>query len=314
MAVDLYGAIDAQACYRYTLHCQTSQGGFCFYGYPEWGIEEPNAPDSCAAVAIFGLLELPVPRAERCKAWLRALQNRSGGYPTLVIGYAALRGLQLLGARPLQDPRRFLREMAERLKLADPSAERRPGWLADARLCVELCKVCGIVITERIRDAIGAALECLRGPDGGYGAPGANLPVTATALALATAAGLSVPRDVLAYARRCERAPYGFDITPFAGSSGLESQQAGLRVLRHFGARPREATLIRRYVASCQTSRGGFGRVPGAIPGLDDSLRALRILSMLSPLDLNGCEHLRRLERILHLHGAPAHQSAIVRA
>ena len=76
-------------------------------------------------MAIFGLLELPVPRAERCQAWLRALQDRSGGYPTLVIGYAALRGLQLLGAEPQRDPRQFLREMAEMLGLTDPAAEWR---------------------------------------------------------------------------------------------------------------------------------------------------------------------------------------------
>jgi hypothetical protein len=302
MALGFWGGIDWEACYRYALRCQTSQGGFCFYAYPEWGIEEPNAPDTCAAVAIFGLLELPVPRAERCQAWLRALQDHSGGYPTLVIGYAALRGLQLLGAEPQRDPRRFLREMAEMLRLVNPSAERRAGWVAGARRCVELCSVHGIVITDRMRDAIGAALERLRQPDGGYGLPGANLPETATALALATAAGLPAPRDVLAYAQRCEGAPYGFNITPFAVSSGLESHQAGLRVFRHFGVHPRDSALIRRYVATCQTSRGGFGRVPGAIARLEDSLRALQVLSMLAPIDLQGSEHLRRLEHILHLY------------
>ena len=302
MALGLWGGIDWEACDRYALRCQTSQGGFCFYADPEWGIEEPNAPDTHAAVAIFGLLELPVPRAERCQAWLRALQDQSGGYPTLVIGYAALRGLRLLGAEPQRDPRPFLREMAEMLGLTDPAAERRGGWLAGARRCGELFSAHGIVITDRMRDAIGAALERLRQPDGGYGVPGADLPETATALALATAAGLRVPRDILAYARRCEGTPYGFNITPFALSSGLESHQAGLWVFRHFGIRPRDPALIRRYVAACQTSRGGFGRVPGAIARLEDSLRALQVLSMLAPLDLQGSEHLRRLERIPHLY------------
>jgi hypothetical protein len=302
IAVDFCGGIDWEAYYRYTLGRQTSQGGFCFYACPEWGVEEPNALNTCAAVAIFGLLELPVPGAERCKTWLRALQDRSGGYPTFVMGYAALRGLQLVGAAPHRDPRRFLREMAKVLRLADTSAGRGAGWLAAARRCLELCNAYGIAITDRMRDAIGAALQRLRGPDGGYGVPGSSIPESATALALATAAGLPAPRDVLAYARRCEGAPYGFNITPFAVSSGLESHQAGLWAFRHFGVRPHNSALIRRYVATCQTSRGGFGRVPGAIPGLDDSLRALQILSMLAPLDLQGSEHHRRFEHILRLY------------
>ena len=97
------------------------------------------------------------------------------------------------------------------------------------------------------------------------------------------ALALPLARDVLAYARQCEGPPYGFNITPWAVSSSLQTQHASIRVLRHFGAGPRDAALIRELVASCQTGLGGFGRVPGAIPRLDDSLRALGILSMLSP-------------------------------
>ena len=124
--------IDVEACYRYTLGCQTSQGGFCFYQCPEWGVEEPNTPDTCAAVEILGLLNRPVPSVERSKAWLQAEQDASGGYPTFVIGYAALKSLRLLDAAPLRDPRRFLGEVAKMLRLTDPSVQKRDGWLSGA--------------------------------------------------------------------------------------------------------------------------------------------------------------------------------------
>jgi hypothetical protein len=278
------GTIDVEACRRYVLGCQTSQGGFCFYAYPEWGVEEPNAPDTYAALAILGLLNSPVPRAEQCQAWLEAEQDPSGGYPTLVIGYAALKALRVLGAEPQRDPRPFLQEMANRLGLADASAPKRSGWLIAARRCIELWQAHGIIMAAPLREGIGAALDSLRGVDGGYGAPGSNLSETAAALTLATAADLPVGQDILAYARRCEGTPYGFNITPFSVSSSLESHYAGLEILRYFGMPVRNPMLSRRYVASCQSSRGGFGRVPGAIARLDDSLRALEILSMLAAL------------------------------
>jgi len=64
-------------------------------------------------------------------------------------------------------------------------------------------------------------------------------------------------------------------------SSSLECQHAGLRILHHFGQRPRDSARIRDFVVACQSSAGGFGRVPGAIPRLDDTLRAVEILCML---------------------------------
>jgi len=281
-------AIDVESCYRYTLGCQAIQGGFAFYACPEWGVEQPNAPDTYAALEILRLLGRGVPEREHCKAWLKAQQDIFGGYPTLVIGYAALKALRLLKSEPLRDPRPFLRRTAEILRLADPPGEKRAGWLAGALRCAELWQAYQMDVTEPMRDGIGTALGRLRGEDGGYGAPGQNLPETAAALDLASALGMPIDYEVLAYARRCEQGPSGFNITPYAVSSGLESQQAGMRILSHFGALPRDPQLIRQYVVSCQSSLGGFGRVPGAISRLEDSLRALQVLLLLAGQRLQG--------------------------
>src|SRR5205823_4438769 len=97
--------------------------------------------------------------------------------------------------------------------------------------CIALWQDYGLTVTEQIREAIAAGLGRLRGDHGGYGAPGPNLLDTAAAVALAAALDVPVDRSVLAYARQCEGPPYGFNITPLAVSSSLESQHAGMQVL-----------------------------------------------------------------------------------
>lgn len=279
-----YG-IDVEACYNYTLSRQTSDGGFCFYAYHEWGVEESNAADTYPALAILRLLGRSVPDAGACAAWLKAQQDEAGGYPTLVIGYAALKALQLLGARPLRDPRRFLQDTAAGLGLNGSPGDALTGWLLSALRCIELWQDFGITVTDRIRQRISATLHRLEGKDGGYGAPAPNLPETAYAVALATALDLPLKRDVLTYVRQCEGRPHGFNITPAAVSSGLESQYAGVKVLRRFGEAPKYPELTRAYVASCQTAVGGFGRTPVAIATLDHSRLALETLSILASAD-----------------------------
>ncbi|MDA8108060.1 MAG: hypothetical protein M0015_05455 [Betaproteobacteria bacterium] len=274
--------IDAQACVRYTIERQTTEGGFCFYAYHPWGVEEPNTPDTLAGVSILHLLEQPMPDRERCIAWLQAQQDERGGYGTLVIGYAALKALVRLGAAPARDPRAFLARTAAMLGLSGAKGRAVTRDLRGVLKCVELWREHGLEPTDTVRARTAALLERQRAPDGGYGASGASLPETAAAVALASELDIDLDEGaVLAYVRRCEGPPYGFNVAPTAVSSDLDSQRAALWVLRRYRARPRHAALARRFVALCQTAVGGFGRTQGAIARLDDSLRALEILSLL---------------------------------
>ena len=274
------GEIDAEACYRYTVEHQTSQGGFCFYAYRPWGVEEPNAPDTCAATAILGLMERPLPNRERCIAWLRGQQEEDGGYSTFVIGHAALKALRQLGSGPVRNPRPFLTRVAADLGLANVAAEPT-RWVSGALRCIELWSDWSLMPGEPMRARIATMLGRLRVGDGGFGASGSSLTETAAAVALDDALGLEVGRDVLAYVGRCERPPFGFNVTPAAVSSDLETQCAGLWLLRRFGAQPKHPGLIRKFVALCQNGSGGFGRTPGSIARLSDSLHALHTLALL---------------------------------
>lgn len=281
--------IDVQACVRYTLERQTTDGGFCFYTYHPWGVEEPNTPDTLAGVAILDMLGQPVPNRARCIAWLRSQQSDRGGYATLVIGYAALKALAKLGAAPAYGPRVFLKQTAATLGLTGSGGCACTCDLTDVLKWVELSREHGLAPSGGLKARVAELLERQRTQDGGYGACGASLPETAAALALAGALDIRVDDDaILAYVRRCEGLPYGFNVAPAAVSSDLDSQRAALWLLARFDARPRHAAQVRRFVAQCQSAVGGFGRAPGAIARLVDSLRALEILSLLSESKASG--------------------------
>lgn len=278
--------IDARACVDYVLGHQTTEGGFCFYSYRPWGVEEPNTPDTLAAVSILGLLERPVPRRESCTEWLQAQQDARGGYGTLVIGYAALTALARLGAAPARNPREFLDRTGALLGLTGTGERVHTRDLHAVLKCIELWRAHGIVAQQEVRTRVAALLERLRAARGGYVSASASLPETVAAVALADEFDIHVDaKRLLAYLRRCEGPPYGFNVAPWAVSSDLEAQRAALWLLRRFGARPRHPVLVREFVALCQTASGGFGRAHGAIARLSDSLHALEILSFLSELE-----------------------------
>lgn len=72
-----------EACHQFVLSRQTRDGAFCYYLDRPWGVEEPNAKDTDAAVAILKMLERPVPHAAKCTRWLLAQQELHGSYSTM---------------------------------------------------------------------------------------------------------------------------------------------------------------------------------------------------------------------------------------
>lgn len=275
----VHRGIDLGACYRYTLSRQTRAGGFSFYTHPEWGVDEPNAPDTCAAVEIIAALGEAMPDVSSCIAWLQAQQADSGDFPTWTIGHAVLKALRHLGAKPERDPQPNLLGYANRLRVSAPKAQ--PGWLLQAARCVELFRILDLELPCAFRETIPGTLTSLRHADGGYGATGGNLPESALALELSLEVDAPVHPELLSFARQCEGPPHGFNIAPHSACSALETQLAGLQILQHFAMRPRRPGEIESYVAACQMATGGFGRAPGATECLDDSLHALQILALL---------------------------------
>lgn len=278
-----------EACHQFVLSRQTQDGAFCYYLDRPWGVEEPNAKDTYAAVAILKMLGRPVPHAAKCTRWLLAQQELGGSYSTLVIGHAVLRALRIIGVEPLHDPRPFIRTITHAQSFTDPAGLEFSGWLANAVRSAELCHDFDVTINEEMREKMQAWLGQYWCEDGGLGSPRSNLLDTGLAAELSVSLRLPVHPQALDYARRCESSPFGFNLTPNCATSSLEIQRAGLQILACFDACPANPSVIRGYAASCQTALGGFGRVPGAIPGLVESQCALEVLSTtLSHCQISG--------------------------
>jgi hypothetical protein len=270
--------IDVESCHSYVAGRQTRAGGFCYYAHPEWGVEEPNTPDTHAAIAIFRILGLAVPNVTKCLNWLGEQQHPDGSYATLVIGYSALKALRLLAAEPRKDPGQFIKMWRDILRHADDKTAMPSGWFADTLRWIELCQDHDILPPAGTRDEIAAALDRSRDEDSGFGSPGANLPDTAVALELSARLGFTLGDEPLLFVRRCESRPFGLCISPSGSGSSLETLHAGMQILRRYGVRPAYPEDVRHYVSSCQTSSGGFGRTPRAIAQLRETRRALEVL------------------------------------
>ena len=98
--------IDLNACYEYIVGRQTLDAGFCFYSYHDWGVEEPNAPDTYAARRQSGPAG-PTGAETRSRGGLaRGPTGPYGSFPTLTIAHATLKALRLLEDAAAAGPER----------------------------------------------------------------------------------------------------------------------------------------------------------------------------------------------------------------
>jgi hypothetical protein len=280
-AIRADSGIDIAGCHAYILSRQTPQGGFCFYRYAPWGVEEPNAVDTWAAVTSLDLLGYPVPGSERLVAWLRDLQNDNGRYPTLVIAEAVLFTLLLLNTKPSHDPCGYLLEQSRRIGDPSPLTKDWRSWLDNARRCARLLSRHALPLSA-LRENVQPQLIRLRDPSGGYVVAGPSVLDTWHALDLTCQLRLEPDLRQLGFVRACERAHSGITLTPESDATSLEVQLAGLYTLRLFAAHPQYPAVVNNLVTSCQCANGGFARVPGALPRLHDTCRALAVLTILN--------------------------------
>lgn len=279
-AVSAHSAIDVAGCRRYILSRQTPQGGFCFYRHGPWGVEEPNAVDTWAAVSSLQLLGQTVPRRKLLIGWLRERQSDDGGFESLVIAEAVLRTLRQLQAKPLRNPRPYLLARSGRISRGIAKSTAAGIWLANARRSAALFTIHELPLGS-LRVALEPLTSRLRDRSGGYVTPGPGVIDTWHTIKLASLVGLRLSAATAEFVRRCENATLGITLTPDTSASSLESQLAGTESLQCLGSPCRYANAIRKFAVRCQADNGGFARVPGALPGLRDTHRALAVLTVL---------------------------------
>lgn len=267
--------LDRPAVARYVAGRRVPGAGYCFYRTPAWGVEEPNAPDTFAALRSLGLLDEPVPEPAQTAGWLRSLQGGDGSYPTLTIAWAALRGLDELAAVPERSSAAWLCSWRDRLLVpARPGNGRWPGALVTALRLVELLQRDGLAVPV---DAVGSLLRASCDPAGGWAAPGADLETSATALLLAERVGAVAlePRRLGGLVHACEDPVLGFQLAPGSRSVTTGALWGGLVLVDRLGLELHHAAAIASGLRGAQRLDGGVGRRPGAISTLWDTLLAL---------------------------------------
>lgn len=281
-AVFVQSGIDVESCRKYILGRQTPQGGFSFYRYGPWGVEEPNTQDTRAALNGLHWLGEPVPHRDAVISWLLEQQASDGGYSSHMIADGALSALQCLQTEPLHDPTRYLMAWAGQLHIADNVAMDASMWLDSARRCARLLIAYGVSVAG-LRETVQSILPSQNDESGGYVSGAPNVISTWNALALASTLDLECASGkALEFTRQCENPQWGFTLTPASSASELSVHFAGMHTLKQFGLLPRYPQALEAFVVMCQAGTGGFGRVPAAVPGLRETACALNILLLLA--------------------------------
>jgi hypothetical protein len=259
-------ALDYVSAARYVRHRRTPTGGYCFYREPAWSVEEPNAPDTLAAVESLRLLRCTIPQRQQTIAWLQALQDPSGGYPTLTIGWATLRSLDVLDAKPVRSPEQWVQRWGATVTTA--AASRGTVAIREAARVADLTRRGYGVLGPCCQDGFAALLAATSGVHGGWVHPSADIETTAVAVCLAQIADLPASRGprLRAFVRRCEDGVLGVRIAPSAGATSAGALWAGTKLAHALGIRLRFPDAVGANLAMLQRPDGGLGHGIGQSP------------------------------------------------
>jgi hypothetical protein len=276
---------DRAAIGRYVLGRRTPEGGYCFYRTPQWAVEEPNAPDTLAALESLKLLVADIPMPEQTGDWLRGLQNETGGYPTLTIGWAALRALDVLTIQPKFSPDQWLRGWLEAFCHRDGPRDWRAAIIDAVHLC-ELIHLRHSVLSTSECDSMAGLLNAARAADGGWASPGADLETTAMGLRLAQLINPHRQPDppLVTFLGRCEDELLGLRLAPDARTTAVGALWGGLALASGLHRRLRYLDAVEQQLVLLQRADGGLGARHRAISALQATWLGLEAMALLNRL------------------------------
>jgi hypothetical protein len=277
--------LDRAAIGRYVLGRRTPEGGYCFYRTPQWAVEEPNAPDTLAALKSLKLLDVDIPVPRQTGEWLRGLQDGSGGYPTLTIGWAALRALHVLKVAPKFRPDQWLLGWLEAFCGTNGPRDWRAAIIDAVHLC-ELIRLRHGRIRGPERDSMAGLLDAARSADGGWASPGADLETTAMGLRLAQLVDLHWQPDppLVTFLDRCEDELLGLRLAPDAGTTAVGALWGGLALGRALHRRLRYLDAVQQQLVLLQRPDGGLGARHRAISALQATCLGIEAAALLDGL------------------------------
>ncbi len=265
--------LDHWAAAEYVLSRYTPVGGYCFYRTPQWGVEEPNAPDTLAALASLRLLGVDPPAPEVTGHWLRHMQDDEGGFSSLTIGWAALRALAILELAPLRSPETWLAGWARRLLAPRQTVPKDAGAAIEGLLRLAELIDLGAAEQTEVARLLAASVD----PYGGWARPGADIETTALAVDLARRAG-DIPVDIRAvggFLRDCEDSAVGVRVRPDSQATTVGALWGGLAIAAALEMPMRWPSTIAANLTLLQRPNGGLGARHGAVTTLRDTWRGL---------------------------------------
>lgn len=279
-----------EAAVHYVESRQNADGGFCFYRYEDWGMSESNVPDTFYALAVLSLAGHFVPNRDMTVDFLRSRAPTDGCFPSITIGWCFLNAMRLLKEPLTVSPKAWLENLMQGLQdsLVHNRQMEWSGALRDLARLLELCQGYGVVCPVSMQMGLRQAILSLKGVYGGYGWPGANLLDTNSVVRIYSLLHWELHRSTLEYARSCEDENLGFTLAPNASNATLSVLMAGIDTVHSFNERPRYEQILLRYVLTCQTGKGGFARVPGALADLENTYIAFKCLHALGQLQPIG--------------------------
>ncbi|MDD3760455.1 MAG: hypothetical protein PHO57_06445 [Acidithiobacillus sp.] len=278
-------SFDNAAALHYIHSRRCPQGGYSFYRTPEWGVEEPNAPDTFFALASLQLLGVEPLEVVRTEDWLSDLQSADGSWPTLTIGWAADAALALLERGPRHDPRAWLETLLQqRMQMGDGKRDWR-GTLSSLLRLTQLLRRHAPDLLTSGQEQLERLLTASRCASGAWSVPEGDLETSGTALQLAQTVGLDIDHQALAaWWRRCEDPHLGLRLTPQAGLTSAGALHGGLIIALELKLRPRYPDAIGTQLNFLQSSTGGFGARHGALATLQATWLALVTAQQLEKL------------------------------
>lgn len=244
--------------------------GYSYYRTSAWGVEEPNAPDTLAALRTLRLLKVPFPEPQSTVSWLRTLQSDDGGFPTLTIGWATVVALAELSARPSRPlSAAWFAQCGKVLDTDEPTRDWADA-LHNAQHLVELSRLSDAGVDP---EKVSLLVERARAPGGGWAGPGADLETTATALLVTATVGPAGPvgDDAEGLLRRCEDPVLGVRISPESGATSIGALWGGVTIAEHLGCGLRYRDEVETGLALAQRLDGGLGPRHLAISTLHDT-------------------------------------------
>lgn len=273
--------ISASGLLEYTRDKLNPDGGYCFYRLEE----ESNSSDTFYALNIYHSLGVEAPLRDKTVEFLQERQMPDGSYQGFYAAWYCLKGLSLLGERPLYDPTRFLRRHLEQAISPKPKslAIEISSAFEPAFYSLDAASAIGRDITRGLPLATWTIEQI--NPDGGFGDPRSNLISTyqATSILHLLDEPFEETIETPGFIRSLQSPGGGFHKTPGSGGlTYLDDTWMGLEALRLLGERPDYPRATRAFVTACQNHNGGFRRArAGGISTLENSFYAVKSLSLL---------------------------------